>query len=113
MARRAVRLRGSRASCFPHSDTEMFAVVFKLSAYKLSERLRPATVADVSEGRHVFVLFRQVCRGYVDPHGDPHGYGCGVGMAIEIPSPRQPCVSAIGNESVPKIIINDTMIFSA
>jgi len=50
MARRAVRLRGSRASCFPHSDTEMFAVVFKLSAYKLSERLRPATVADVSAG---------------------------------------------------------------
>jgi len=30
----------------------MFAVVFKLSAYKLSERLRPATVADVSEGKH-------------------------------------------------------------
>ena len=33
---------------------------------------------------------RQVCRGYVDPHRDPHGYWYVVGMGIEIPSPRQP-----------------------
>jgi len=27
---------------------------------------------------------------YGDPHGDSHWYGYGVGMGIEIPSPRQP-----------------------
>ena len=29
----------------------------------------------------------QVCGEYADPHG----YGCGLGMRIEIPSLRQPC----------------------
>ena len=32
----------------------------------------------------------QVCRGYVDPHGEPLGYGYGLGKGIEIRSPRQP-----------------------
>jgi len=31
----------------------------------------------------------QVCRGYGDPDGEPHGYGYGVGKGIEIRSPRQ------------------------
>ena len=41
------------------------------------------------------LLSHQVCGGYEDPYGDPHRFGCGVRMGIEIPSPRQTWIPRI------------------
>ena len=53
----------------------------------LSERQTDRQTDRETDRHIVTATTSQVCRGY----GDPHGYGYGVGMAIEIPSLRQPC----------------------
>jgi len=84
------------------------------TGHKFIKKQRPQSTPEVPTVQHSsqaavekprqFILFHflysrtdlsfvQVCRGYGDLHGDPHGYG--VGMGIEIPSPRPPCISSI------------------